>query len=78
VSDEPESDHEPKSHDLRDRLRAFTQPLVDSLDARLREQVDSRVDQRVDDTLANRLAVIERAIADLDRSVKALYERLSD
>lgn len=76
MSDEPEN--EAKGHDLRDRLRQFTQPLVDSLDARLREQVDVRVDKRVDETLANRLAVLERAIADLDRSVRELQERLSD
>ncbi|HUX03926.1 MAG TPA: hypothetical protein VMV53_03335 [Acidimicrobiales bacterium] len=76
MSDEPENDS--KGHDLRDRLRQLTQPLVDSLDARLREQVDARVDKRVDETLANRLAVLERAIADLDRSIKELQERLSD
>ena len=66
-----------KPRELRDRLKQFTQPLVDSLDSRLREQVDSRVDERVDATLANRLSVLERAIADLDRAVKELQERLA-
>ena len=65
-------------HDIRDRLRQLTQPIVDSLDSRLRTQVDERVDERVDATLANRLSVLERAIADLDRSVKELQERLKD
>jgi hypothetical protein len=34
------------------------------------------VDHRVDETMSARLSVIERAIADLDRSVKELRERL--
>ena len=63
--------------DLRDRLKQMAQPLVDSLDSRLRKQVDERVDQRVDATLAVRLSVLERAIADLDRSVKELEQRLT-
>jgi len=65
-----------KPQDLKSRLKQFAQPLVDSLDTRLREQVDSRVDERVDAALSARLAVIERAIADLDRAVRALEERI--
>jgi hypothetical protein len=65
-----------KNPDLRERLRAMAQPLVDSVDSRLRRQVDERVDERVDATLTTRLAVLERAIADLDRSVKELQARL--
>lgn len=60
------------SQDLKSRIKQMTQPIVDSLDARLSAQVDKRVDQRVDDTLKDRLSVIERAIADLDRSVNEL------
>ncbi len=67
---------DPKSHDLRDRLKQLAQPLVDSLDARLRDQVDRRVDERVDTAIAARLSVIERAIADLDRTVKEIQRRL--
>ncbi len=66
-----------KSQDLRSRLKQFTQPLVDSLDTKLRDQVDHRVDDRVETLLAARLAVIERAIADLDREVRELKERLA-
>ena len=66
-----------KSQDLKSRLKQFAQPIVDSLDSRLRDQVDSRVDERVEHTLSARLAVIERAIADLDRSVRELEERLN-
>ena len=69
-----------KPQDLKSRLKQFAQPLVDSLDTRLREQVDARVDERVDErvdtALSARLAVIERAIADLDRAVRALEERI--
>ena len=67
-----------KTPDLRERLKALAQPLVDSLDSRLRDQIDSRVDERVDATLRDRLTVIERAIADLDRTVRELRERLAD
>jgi hypothetical protein len=66
--------------ELRDLLRHFAQPVIESLDARLRTQVDARVDERVDETvdaaLADRLAVIERAVADLDRAVRELKARL--
>ena len=75
MSDTNESAN-PKSHDLRDRLKQLTQPIVDSIDTKLREQVDTRVDQRVETTLANRIAVLEQAVANLDRSVKELQERL--
>ncbi len=72
MSDEPN----PKSHELRDRLKQLAQPLVDSLDSRLREQVDQRVDERVEAIVNARLSVIERAIADLDRTIKDLESRL--
>ncbi len=58
--------------DLRGRLRQLAQPLVDTLDSRLRAQVDARVDE----ILRDRLAVIERAVADLDRAVRELQARL--
>jgi predicted transcriptional regulator len=64
--------------DLRARLKQFTQPLVDSLDAKLRDEVDARVDERVETLLRDRLSVLERAIADLDRTTKALEARLDE
>lgn len=67
-----------KSQDLKTRFKQMTQPLVDSLDSRLRAQVDKRVDQRVDETLKDRLSVIERAVADLERAVHDLQDRLKD
>src|SRR5277367_2389099 len=73
-----------KVQDLRNRLKHLTQPFVDSLDSRLRDQIDRRVDDRVDDrvetlvdeALAARLSVIERAIADIDRALKELQAKL--
>jgi hypothetical protein len=64
------------NQDLLARLKHLAQPLVNSLDSRLRDQVDRRVDERVNATLSSRLSVIERAIADLDRAIKELEERL--
>lgn len=62
--------------DIRARFKQLTQPLVDSVDAKLRDEVDKRVDERVDTILRDRLSVLERAIADLDRTTKALEARL--
>lgn len=62
--------------DFKSRFKAFAQPLVDTVDSKLRAQVDERVDERVAQALNARLAVIERAIADLDRAVKELQARL--
>lgn len=67
-----------KSQDLKARFKQMTQPLVDSLDSRLSAQVDKRVDQRVDETLKDRLSFIERAVADLDRAVHDLQDRLKE
>jgi hypothetical protein len=72
------SENEKTTADLRQRFKQLTQPLVDSLDARLRDDVDARVDGRVDELLANRLSVLERAVADLDRAVRALEARLNE
>jgi hypothetical protein len=77
MSDSTESSTN-KPQDLKTRIKQITQPIVDSLDARLSTQVDKRVDQRVDETLKDRLLVLERAIADLDRTVHELQDRLKD
>ncbi len=77
MSDDETSDGA-KNQDLKSRLKQITQPIVDSLDARLTAQVDKRVVQRVDEVLTDRLAVIERAIADLDRALHDLQDRLKD
>ena len=68
--------------ELRDLFRQVTRPVLDSFDHRLSDQVDKRVDERLTQTLetalADRLAVIERAVADLDRAVKALAAKLDE
>jgi hypothetical protein len=58
--------------ELRDLWRQFTRPIVDQVDTKLRSEIDKRVDDRVNEILADRLAVFERALADLDRAVKEL------
>ena len=63
--------------DIQRRLKQITQPLVDSLDSRLRKQVDDRVDARVDANILDRIAIMERAIGDLDRAMKELESRLA-
>lgn len=73
MSDE-EAAHDPHEvQDLRGLFRQVTRPLVESIDSRLREQIDKRVDERVaqkvEEILADRLAVLERAVADLSRRV---------
>jgi predicted ribosome quality control (RQC) complex YloA/Tae2 family protein len=77
MSDEHESTSD-KSPDLKARLKQFTQPLMDSLDSKIRDQVDHRVDERVEQSLSARLSVIERAIADLDREVKELQKKATN
>jgi hypothetical protein len=64
-----------KPADFKTRIKQITQPLVDQLDSRLSGQVDKRVDQKVEEILKDRLSVIERAIADLDRTVKELQKK---
>ncbi len=71
MSDE-HATNDDKSPDLKARFKQFTQPIMDSLDSKIRDQVDHRVDERVEQSLSARLSVIERAIADLDREVKEL------
>ena len=86
MSDLPPDSGAKPLHDLRDLLKQFAQPVLDNLDGRLRDQVDRRVDDRVDEqvptavdaALATRFAVLERAVADLDRAVRALQARLDE
>ena len=57
--------------DLRGVVRQLTAPMIESLDARLRDQIEAHVDQLLDAkleaALADRLQTIDRAIADLSR-----------
>jgi hypothetical protein len=70
-----------ESFDLRGIVRQFTAPMIESLDARLREQVeahaDALLDEKVSAAVSDRLATIERAIADLSRTLEGLERRLA-
>jgi len=65
-----------RTADFKQKIKQFTQPLVDSLDARLRDEIDARVDARVDEVVRDRLTILERAVADLDRAVRELAARV--
>ncbi len=67
-----------KSGEIKDFLRQLAAPVIDSLDTKLREQIDERVEERVNEVLSTRLAVLERAIADLDRAVRDLQAKKSE
>jgi hypothetical protein len=75
MSDESESSN-PKPEDILARLKQMAEPIVTSIDKRLSGQVDKRVDKRVEESLKDRLSVIERAIADLDRTIKELHDHV--
>src|ERR1700693_1489815 len=55
---------EHEAFDLRGMVRQFTAPMIESLDARLREQVEAHVDEllnaKVEAAVSARLATIER------------------
>jgi len=65
--------------DLSTRLRALAQPLLNSADAKFQEQVErhvaASVDKAVKEAVDDRLAVLERALADLDRRLRELENR---
>jgi hypothetical protein len=66
--------------DLRSILRQLTSPVVESLDARLRDQIEAHVDELMDEKIAaalrDRLSTLDRAIADLSRSLGELEHRV--
>jgi hypothetical protein len=66
--------------DLKGIVRQFATPMLESLDSRLREQVEAHVDAlltaKLDAALTDRLQTIDRAIAHLSRSVDELEGRV--
>ncbi len=66
--------------DLKGIVRQLTAPMIESLDTRLRDQIEAHVDEllteKLDAALADRLSTVDRAIADLSRSIDALERRL--
>jgi hypothetical protein len=67
--------------DLRAALKQLTAPMLESLDARLREQVEAHSDEllsgKVEAAVADRLSTVDRAIADLSRALEALEQRIA-
>jgi BMFP domain-containing protein YqiC len=47
-----------KSNDLFALVKQIAQPVVDSIDGRVREQIDTRVDQRMEEVLATLRATV--------------------
>jgi len=70
-----------EGNDLRGILRQLTAPMIESLDTRLRDQVEVHVDEllgpKVDAAIADRLQTIDRAIAGLSRALAELEQRVT-
>jgi hypothetical protein len=68
--------------DLKSLLRQLTTPMVESLDSRLRDQIEAHVDElldeKVDAAIRDRLSTLDRAVADLSRSLDELEKRLAE
>jgi len=60
-----------KSNDLKDIFRQLTAPVVDSVDAKLREFVAARVEEVV----SERLGPLEASLVELRRSVEHLQHQ---
>ena len=72
---------EPESgFDLKGIVRQLTAPMIESLDTRLRDQIEAHVDEllqeKIEAAVADRLSTVDRAIADLSRSLEELDRRL--
>jgi hypothetical protein len=61
--------------DIKEALRQITAPVIDSVETKLNEQISDRVTSVLNETIEQRLVLLERAVADLDRAVRALEER---
>jgi hypothetical protein len=68
--------------DLKALLRQLTTPMVESLDTRLRDQIEAHVDElldeKVDAAIRDRLSTLDRAVADLSRSLDELERRIAE
>ena len=61
--------------DLKDALRQLTSPVIDSVESKINDHITERIDSLLNEKIEQRLALIERAVADLDRAVRTLEER---
>jgi hypothetical protein len=62
------------SNDFKDIFRQLTAPVVDSVDAKIREFVAARVEEAVNE----RLAPLEASLAELRQSVEDLQHKKSE
>jgi hypothetical protein len=60
-----------KANDLKDIFRQLTAPVVDSVDAKIREYVAARVEEVV----SERLAPLEASLAELQQAVENLQNK---
>jgi hypothetical protein len=63
-----------KSNDLKDIFRQLTAPVVDSVDAKLREFMAARVEEVV----SERLGPLESSLAELRQLVEDLQRKQSE
>jgi hypothetical protein len=63
-----------KANDLKDIFRQLTAPVVDSVDAKIREYVAARVEEVV----SERLAPLEASLAELQQAVENLQNQKSE
>ncbi|CAB4774426.1 MAG: hypothetical protein F2729_00520 [Actinobacteria bacterium] len=63
-----------KANDFKDIFRQLTAPVVDSVDARIREYVAARVEEVV----SERLAPLEASLAELQQAVENLQNKRSE
>jgi len=60
-----------KANDLKDIFRQLTAPVVDSVDAKIREYVAARVEEVV----SERVAPLEASLAELQQAVENLQNK---
>ena len=60
-----------QSNDFKDIFRQLTAPVVDSVDAKIREYVAARVEEVV----SERLAPLEASLAELQQAVENLQNK---
>jgi len=63
-----------KASELKDIFRQLTAPVVDSVDARIREYVATRVEEVVNE----RLAPLEASLAELRQTIEDLQRKQSE
>jgi len=61
-----------QSNDFKDIFRQLTAPVVDSVDAKIREYVAARVEEVV----SERLAPLEASLAELQQAVENLQNKM--